>query len=80
MATIRYQPDVADRAALVGAIEAAGYDVRDGRPPASATPPTSPAELADGFAADDARARARARALLVRGRRLDRRRRSGSWS
>ena len=29
MATIRYLPDIADRAALVGAIEAAGYDVRD---------------------------------------------------
>ena len=27
-ATVRYRPDVADRSALVGAIEAAGYDVR----------------------------------------------------
>ena len=36
MATIRYLPDVADRAALVGAIESAGYDVRTS-PPAERT-------------------------------------------
>ncbi len=62
-ATIRYRPDVADRTALVGAIEAAGYDVRT-RPPVerSGVAPT----LAARAAADD-RERARAaRGLLVR--------------
>src|SRR4051794_40278780 len=29
MATIHYLPDIAGRAALVGAVEAAGYDVRE---------------------------------------------------
>src|SRR3954451_18732442 len=29
MATIRYLPDVADRTVLIGAIESAGYDVRE---------------------------------------------------
>ncbi len=37
MATIRYQPDVADRAALVQAIESAGYDVRRRLPKPLAT-------------------------------------------
>ncbi len=27
-ATVRYRPEIADRAALVGAVESAGYDVR----------------------------------------------------
>ncbi len=39
VATIRYLPDVADRAALVGAIEAAGYDVRTKPPVADDAPP-----------------------------------------
>ena len=34
MATIRYLPAIADRAALVGAVEAAGYDVREAAAPA----------------------------------------------
>jgi Cu+-exporting ATPase len=65
MATIRYHPDVADRTALVQAIEAAGYDIR--RRPAPSAEVVEPDErpLADGFAADD-RARAReSRALLI---------------
>ncbi len=33
IATIRYLPDVAGRIELVGAIEAAGYDVRAAQPP-----------------------------------------------
>jgi Cu+-exporting ATPase len=62
-ATIRYQPGVADRDALVRAVEASGYDVR-------ATPQVEPAgpapSLAAELAGDDlARARA-ARGLLVR--------------
>ena len=45
-ATVRYRPDVADRSALVGAIEAAGYDVRT-RPPVdgSDVAPTLAAQL-----------------------------------
>ncbi len=61
MATIRYLPDVADRAALVGAVEAAGYDVR------SAPPPEATAgrdDLAATFTAEDAERDRHARALL----------------
>jgi P-type Cu+ transporter len=62
-ATIRYHPAVADRDALVRAVEASGYDVR-------ATPKVEPAgpapSLAAQLAGDDlARARA-ARGLLLR--------------
>ena len=50
-ATIRYLPDVAVRDDLVGAVEAAGYDVR-------ATPPTDPAaapvSLSEELSAGDA--------------------------
>jgi Cu+-exporting ATPase len=62
-ATVRYHPDRTDRGALIGAIEAAGYDVRT-RPttPDLGPPPTVAAELA----ADD-RERARtAHRLLIR--------------
>jgi Cu+-exporting ATPase len=65
VATIRYHPDVADRTALVQAIEAAGYDIR--RRPTASSELVEPDErpLADEFAADD-RARAReSRALLI---------------
>ena len=62
VATIRYLPDVTGRAELVGAIEAAGYDVRT-RPTAADGPPVSlVAELSE---ADIERARA-TRALLLR--------------
>ena len=64
MATIRYLPDVADRADLVGAVEAAGYDVRDRAPSAHRTRHrlASSTELS----ADDLASRAReARTLLV---------------
>jgi len=63
MATIRYLPDVAGRSELVGAIEAAGYDVRI--VPASAAGAAAPslAEEADAGAAERAR---EARDLLVR--------------
>jgi len=62
-ATIRYQPDRADRAALVGAIEAAGYDVRTRPTQAdSAVPPSLAAELA----ADDLERARSARGLLLR--------------
>jgi Cu+-exporting ATPase len=62
-ATVRYQPDRADRATLIGAIEAAGYDVRT-RPTAAdaAEPPSLAAELAD----DDLERARSARALLLR--------------
>ena len=62
MATIQYLPEVADRTALVAAVEAAGYDVRPERPAdAAAAEPL----LATLSAEDEARAR-EARALLVR--------------
>jgi Cu+-exporting ATPase len=63
VATIRYLPASADRAALVGAIEAAGYDVRTTSPTASdAAPVSMMAELSE-----EDRARAReARGLLIR--------------
>jgi len=50
MATIRYRPDVADRAALVDAIGSAGYDVR-ATPVVDATAP--PRTLADELSSDD---------------------------
>jgi len=62
-ATVRYRPDLADRAALVAAVEAAGYDVRTKRPSGDAdAAPTLAAQLADD---DIERARA-ARGLLLR--------------
>ncbi len=63
MATIRYLPDVAGRAELVGAIEAAGYDVRSVPAPAAGAAPLSLAEEADSGALERAR---EARELLVR--------------
>ena len=63
IATIHYLPDVATRADLVGAVEAAGYDVRAPRPAAAAARirPTSSSERT---AEDDIRAR-EARTLLI---------------
>ena len=63
MATIRYLPDVAGRSELVGAIEAAGYDVRSVPAPAAEAAAPSLAEEADTGAAERAR---EARDLLVR--------------
>ena len=63
MATIHYLPDVADRAALVGAIESAGYDVRT-RPHAALGDP--PLTLADELSAEDLDREREARALLLR--------------
>ena len=63
MATIRYLPDVADRAALVGAIESAGYDVRT-RPPTALG--DSPLTVAGELTADDLDREREARALLLR--------------
>jgi Cu+-exporting ATPase len=60
-ATIQYLPDVADRAALVGAVEAAGYDVR---PPAAAADADGRDDLAATFTAEDAERAGHARALL----------------
>ncbi|HEX6868979.1 MAG TPA: heavy metal translocating P-type ATPase, partial [Candidatus Limnocylindrales bacterium] len=62
MATIRYLPDVADRGALVGAIESAGYDVRDRPEAAIGAPPRS---LADEVSADDLEREREARSLLI---------------
>jgi len=61
MATIRYLPDVADRVALVRAVEAAGYDVREVPEPAAGAPPVS---LADAFSAEDLERERRTRTLL----------------
>ena len=62
MATIHYLPDVADRTALIGAVEAAGYDVRAARrprprPPAATTSPRR-------FGVEDAERARHANALL----------------
>ncbi|HEV8401870.1 MAG TPA: heavy metal translocating P-type ATPase [Candidatus Limnocylindrales bacterium] len=62
-ATVHYRPDLADRAALVGAIEAAGYDVR--RRPATQPDAAAPT-LAAALAAEDLERDRDARALLVR--------------
>jgi Cu+-exporting ATPase len=62
-ATVRYRPEVADHAALVGAIESAGYDVR----PRAAAPTGTPAPtLAEALSADDRERDQGSRALLVR--------------
>jgi Cu+-exporting ATPase len=64
VATIRYLPDRVGRAELVGAIEAAGYDVRAGVPRDHGAVPGAALADEDG-GVDAARAR-EARALLVR--------------
>ena len=61
-ATIRYLPDITGRAELVGAIEAAGYDVRTRADRGDLPPVTLVEELSEG---DLERAR-ETRALLVR--------------
>ena len=61
MATIRYLPDVAGRAELVGAVEAAGYDVRAVAPPGAGAAPIS---LLEEFSADDADRAREERSLL----------------
>ena len=61
MATIRYLPAVADRADLVGAVEAAGYDVR---PVAGPDLGTAPASLLEEFSADDVERRREERSLF----------------
>jgi Cu+-exporting ATPase len=62
-ATVRYRPDVADRAALVAAVEAAGYDVRSSAPARDGdVAPTLAAQLAD----DDLERARGARGLLLR--------------
>jgi Cu+-exporting ATPase len=61
LATIVYLPDVAARTDLVGAVEAAGYEIRQ-RPAADATVPAS---LADERTADDIARAQESRLLLV---------------
>jgi P-type Cu+ transporter len=61
VATIRYVPDVAGTAELVGAIEAAGYDIRP-----AATEARAGTSLADAFDADAAARAAEARGTLTR--------------
>jgi len=63
VATIRYLPDVANRATLVGAIESAGYDVRSLAPAAAGS---RPATLAAEVSAGDLDRAREARALLLR--------------
>jgi len=62
MATIQYLPEVADRAALVGAVEAAGYDVREGSQRAADAVPLT---LAEELSEEDAQRSRETRALLV---------------
>ena len=61
MATIRYLPDVAAREDLVGAVEAAGYDVRAVKP---SNPSAAPVSLLDELSADDVERRGEERSLL----------------
>jgi Cu+-exporting ATPase len=61
-ATVRYRPDLADRASLVGAIESAGYDVRPQEPIRSDAPAVT---LAEERSADDLDRAREARTLLV---------------
>jgi P-type Cu+ transporter len=61
VATIRFLPHVAGRAELIGAVEAAGYDVRP-EPAAAATSPES--SLAAAFTAGDAERDGGARSTL----------------
>jgi P-type Cu+ transporter len=61
VATIRYVPDVAGTAELVGAIEAAGYDIRPARTEANAG-----TSLAEAFDADAAVRATEARGTLIR--------------
>ena len=61
-ATIQYRPDLADRDALVGAIESAGYDVRR----RLASPSGDAPSLADAFSADDLVRARESRDLLVK--------------
>ncbi|MBA2299740.1 MAG: heavy metal translocating P-type ATPase [Chloroflexi bacterium] len=61
MATIRYLPDVAAREDLVGAVEAAGYDVRAVKP---SNPAAAPVSLLDELSADDVERRGEERSLL----------------
>ncbi len=64
VATIRYLPDVAGREELVGAIEAAGYELKPSAPLGAAAVSTDPS--ADAMAVEDAlRARAQ-RSLAIR--------------
>ena len=65
VATIRYVPDVAGRADLVGAIEAAGYDLK----PRAASDPTDPVAesgVDGGLTADDADRAREQRTLAVK--------------
>jgi P-type Cu+ transporter len=61
-ATIRYRPELTDRAALVGAVGSAGYDVRE---VPERAPDAEPVGLAEAFTGDDEARRREARALLV---------------
>jgi Cu+-exporting ATPase len=61
MATVRYLPDITGRDDLVGAVEAAGYDVR---PPAPVDPVTGPVSLLEELSADDVDRRREERSLL----------------
>src|SRR4051795_3667625 len=63
IATIHYLPYVADRGAIVGAIEAAGYDVRDR--PETRDPERAPQSIADEISQDDVAREREARSLLV---------------
>ncbi|MFL5650333.1 MAG: heavy metal translocating P-type ATPase [Chloroflexota bacterium] len=63
IATIHYLPDVADRGTIVGAIEAAGYDVRDRAE--TSDPAARPMSIADEVSQDDIAREREARSLLV---------------
>jgi Cu+-exporting ATPase len=61
IATIRYVPELADREGLVGAVEAAGYDVRAVTEPA---PDAAPVSLLEEASADDVQRAGEERTLL----------------
>ncbi|MFI5226098.1 MAG: heavy metal translocating P-type ATPase [Candidatus Limnocylindrales bacterium] len=65
VATIRYLPDLAGRAEFVGAVEAAGYEVRPAREPVGSGGPASLRIVASAAAADAAERARDAHELLV---------------
>ncbi len=63
VATVRFRPDIADEAALVGAIESAGYEVRQRAP---TRPDSEPETLVESLSQDDLQRERSSRDLLIR--------------
>ncbi len=65
VATIRYLPDVAGRLELVGAIEAAGYELKPSAPAADLGPGSAEPSLDEALSADDAERAREQRTLAI---------------